>query len=257
MIVAGVAIVGVTSVAFGKEDPDGSGPATTLTGVVLLLLAQCFTGGQFIVEEKLLSGYYLDPFLVVGLEGFWGVCIWSILLPIFQTVRDCTFPLCDPKTGRLEDTSQAFAELGAHHVLIFQCLFIVLSIASFNATGVAITKYATAAQRSTVDTSRTLLIWIVSLAIKWEPFIWEEVVGFILLVGGTFIYNEIVVVPIGFMSYNTKVEIANREAKSGRRAHQDDGKDANYVATSPHAAYDNNRNKRAIMAAQDGQNGSR
>jgi hypothetical protein len=219
MIVAGVAIVGVTSVAFGKEDPDGSGPATTLTGVVLLLLAQCFTGGQFIVEEKLLSGYYLDPFLVVGLEGFWGVCIWSILLPIFQTVRDCTFPLCDPKTGRLEDTSQAFSELGAHHVLIFQCLFIVLSIASFNATGVAITKYATAAQRSTVDTSRTLLIWIVSLAIKWEPFIWEEVVGFILLVGGTFIYNEIVVVPIGFMSYNTKVEIANREAKSGRRAH--------------------------------------
>lgn len=172
MIVAGVAIVGITSVAYGKASADGDGPTTTVTGIVLLLVAQCFTGGQFIVEEKLLSGYYLDPFLVVGLEGFWGVCIWAILLPIFQTVRDCTFPLCDPKTGRLEDTSQAFADLGAHHVLIFQCLFIVLSIASFNATGVSITKYATAAQRSTVDTSRTLLIWIVSLAIKWEPFIW-------------------------------------------------------------------------------------
>ena len=71
------------------------------------------------------------------------------------------------------------------------------------------------------------------------------------MVSGTFIYNEIVVVPIGFMSKNTKAEIANREAKEGRRDNMD-SKDANYIATSPHAAYDNNRNKRAIMAAQDG-----
>jgi len=75
--------VGIVSVALGKKDDDGGEPSTTLTGVLLLLGAQCFTGGQFIVEEKLLGGYYLDPFLVVGLEGFWGVCIWSILLPIF------------------------------------------------------------------------------------------------------------------------------------------------------------------------------
>jgi len=217
MIVAGVAIVGIVSVTLGKKDEGADGPSTTLTGVLLLLGAQCFTGGQFIVEEKLLSGYYLDPFLVVGLEGFWGVCIWSILLPIFQTVRECTLPVCDPRTGRLEDTSAALSEWGAHHVLILQSGFIVVSIASFNATGVSITKYATAAQRSTVDTSRTLLIWIVSLFLKWEPFIWQEVVGFLLLVGGTFIYNEIVVVPIEFMSRNTKKEIANREAKEGRR----------------------------------------
>lgn len=115
----------------------------------------------------------------------------------------------------------------------------------------SITKYATAAQRSTVDTSRTLLIWLVSLRIGWEPFIWQEVVGFLLLVSGTFIYNEIVIVPIEFMSRNTKAARANREAKEGRRELVD-GKDANYVATSPHAAYDNNRNKRAILAAQEG-----
>lgn len=90
-----------------------------------------------------------------------------------------------------------------------------------------------------------------SLRIGWEPFIWQEVVGFLLLVSGTFIYNEIVIVPIEFMSRNTKAARANREAKEGRRELVD-GKDANYVATSPHAAYDNNRNKRAILAAQEG-----
>jgi hypothetical protein len=90
-------------------------------------------------------------------------------------------------------------------------IFIIISIALFNATGVAITKYASAAQRSTIDTSRTLLIWMVSLGLGWETFLPWELLGFVFLVIGTFIYNEIVVVPIEFMARNTKVEIARRE----------------------------------------------
>jgi len=60
-----------------------AGGATSITGILLLLAAQCFTGGQFVSEEKLLGGYSLDPLYVVGLEGFWGCCVFAILLPIF------------------------------------------------------------------------------------------------------------------------------------------------------------------------------
>ena len=95
--------------------------------------------------------------------------------------------------------------MGEHPILIMYSAFIIVSIACFNATGVAITKYATAAQRSTVDTSRTLLIWIFSLALGWESFLGLELLGFVLLVLGTLIYNEIYVVPIGFMSFNTNI----------------------------------------------------
>lgn len=125
-------------------------------------------------------------------------------------------------------------------------LFIIVSIACFNATGVAITKYATAAQRSTVDTSRTLLIWIFSLILGWESFLALELIGFILLVVGTLVYNEIVIIPIGFMSRNTRVIMKNREAeeeRAGGSVNLDEGA-MNYVATSPHAKYDSNRNKR-------------
>ena len=87
-----------------------------------------------------------------------------------------------------------------------------MSIALFNATGVAITKYASAAQRSTIDTSRTFAIWMISLGLGWEEFLPWELLGFFLLVLGTFIYNEIWIVPIDFMSKNTKVERAKREA---------------------------------------------
>ena len=66
-----------------KKDGDGSAATTSLFGVILLLVSQCFTGCLFISEEVFLSGYYLDPFLVVGLEGMWGTLIFAILLPIF------------------------------------------------------------------------------------------------------------------------------------------------------------------------------
>lgn len=116
MIVAGVAIVGIVSVAMGKKDDSADGePSTTITGVLLLLLAQCFTGCQFIAEEKLLGGYYLDPFLVVGLEGFWGSCIYAILLPIFQQVK-CDGALCHH--GYLEDSKSAFLQFKENHILI-------------------------------------------------------------------------------------------------------------------------------------------
>lgn len=91
IIVAAVAGVGLVGIAISNkiknadsEDSDSdSGSTTTVLGILLLLFAQCFTGGQFVVEEKLLGGYYLNPLYVVGLEGLWGCTIYAIILPIF------------------------------------------------------------------------------------------------------------------------------------------------------------------------------
>jgi drug/metabolite transporter (DMT)-like permease len=89
-IITGVAIVGLVGVLYSKdEEGDDDKTPTTALGIILLLISQCFTGLLFISEEKLLSGYYLDPLLVVGLEGFWGCIYYAILLPIFQKVN-CT-----------------------------------------------------------------------------------------------------------------------------------------------------------------------
>jgi hypothetical protein len=66
-----------------------------LLGILIILIAQCFSGGMFIVEEKLLGGYYLDPLYVVGLEGFWGCIMWSILLPILQNINCSKENICD------------------------------------------------------------------------------------------------------------------------------------------------------------------
>mgnify|MGYP001052241424 CR=1 FL=1 len=140
--------------------------------------------------------------------------------------------------------------MGEHPWLIVQSVGIICSISCFNATGVAITKHASAAQRSTVDTCRTLLIWIMSLIFLGEEFLPLEILGFILLVAGTLVYNEIVIVPIGFMKKNTKEELAKRENGSldgNVRA----SRAMNYMSSSPQAAYDQQRNLRMIDQAKN------
>jgi hypothetical protein len=84
-------------------------------------------------------------------------------------------------------------------MILVWSILICFSIASFNAFGVAVTKNASSAQRSTIDTSRTVLIWVVQLATGAEQFDPIQLVGFILLVIGTLVYNEIVIIPwMGF-----------------------------------------------------------
>lgn len=62
----------------------------------------------------------------------------------------------------------------------------------FNFFGLSVTRQISATARSTIDTCRTLFIWLVSLGLGWETFKWLQVAGFVLLVWGTALFNEIV-----------------------------------------------------------------
>ena len=79
-IVLGVAEVGLVTILSGSATPTHGSVAL---GIILLLCSQCFAGTQFIVEEKLLGGYYLDPFKIVGTEGLFGLLYYLFCLPIF------------------------------------------------------------------------------------------------------------------------------------------------------------------------------
>ena len=62
---------------------------------------------MFIVEEKILGNYYLNPMMVVGWEGIWGVCFYVVflfiaqLIPHFEGMKDI-FPY-----GKIEDSFAA------------------------------------------------------------------------------------------------------------------------------------------------------
>ncbi|KAK3899127.1 solute carrier family 35 member F6, partial [Staphylotrichum tortipilum] len=70
------------------------------------------------------------------------------------------------------------------------------SPSGFNFFGLSVTRSVSATSRSTIDTCRTLFIWIVSLGLGWETFKWLQVLGFALLVYFTFLFNGIVQPPL-------------------------------------------------------------
>ena len=87
------------------------------------------------------------------------------------------------------------------HALIHCCTLSgnIVSIAFFNFAGISVTKEISATTRMVLDSLRTIVIWVVSLAVLWQPFAWNQflvqAVGFILLLAGMCIYNNIVCAP--------------------------------------------------------------
>jgi len=55
----------------------------------------------------------------------------------------------------------------------------ILSIAFFNFAGVTVTKEISATTRMVLDSVRTLFIYVVSLALRWQTFFWLQVIIFV------------------------------------------------------------------------------
>ena len=156
---------------------------------------------------------------VVGFEGLWGILLWSALLPILGNIH-CTIDKDLCPYGTIESTKGAIDDFGANHILIVLSVAICISIACFNGFGVSVTKNASAAQRSTIDTSRTVIIWIFFLIVpfngKREDFSVLQLFGFIFLVFGTLVYNEILVLPfLGFDQYTKEALKRKGQGQSG------------------------------------------
>jgi len=143
----------------------------------------------------------------VGCEGLIGLLAFSIILPL-ATNYECHNALC--QNGRLEDMHSVLAELRYSQELTRSIIVCIILIAGYNATGVMMTKFASSTQRSTIDNSKTVIIWMVFLFTGEEKFIWLELAGFALLTLGTLVYNEIIEIPLDFMSRNTAHNIEKR-----------------------------------------------
>ncbi|KJX97259.1 integral membrane protein [Zymoseptoria brevis] len=165
--------------------------AETVLGFFLIAVAQIFTATQFVLEESIMERYSMDPIQVVGWEGVFGFLVTLIGMGILHATVGST----PAGKGGYFDAREGFYEIFHYPAIGFTSLLIMISIGGFNFFGLSVTRSLSATSRSTIDTCRTLFIWIVSLGLGWETFKWLQVVGFALLVWGTAIFNEIVQPP--------------------------------------------------------------
>merc|ERR1719382_1093818 len=114
------------------------------------------------------------------MEGMFGILFGVLLLS------------CLNYTG-VESTPEAFYQMNHSVPLAIAVVGSIFSIAFFNFSGVTVTQQASAVARSTIDVSRTILIWAVELALGWNTFNSLQLTGFLIVAAGTMIYNRLIV----------------------------------------------------------------
>lgn len=194
-ITVGIFIVGFSASSDSSAKKSISLDYKILFGVLLILLAQIFTSSQFVIEEALLEKYSLQPIKVVAWEGFFGtaICIFVSLLTLFvfalfASQTDDSMTSLFNQFNLMVGIEQVFAS----DRLLVSSVAIILSLATFNVAGVTVTRLISATSRSTIDSCRTIGIWMISLLLGWESFRVLQLVGFALLIYGTLVFNGIV-----------------------------------------------------------------
>ncbi|KAH6661140.1 integral membrane protein [Truncatella angustata] len=207
--VLGVAVVGlagaiqpdhrVTPAMVGEwsatENPALPDAARAIIGVLLIAGAQIFTATQFVLEEWILERSGIEPMQVVGWEGLFGLAVTLFGMLVLH------FAIGRTDAGRygIFDMVEGFRQMTEYKAVLLSSFLIMISIGGFNFFGLSVTRTVSATSRSTIDTCRTLFIWIVSLGLGWESFKWLQVPGFALLVYFTFLFNGIVKPPFKFL----------------------------------------------------------
>ncbi|XP_053737166.1 solute carrier family 35 member F6 [Synchiropus splendidus] len=183
--ILGLVIVGLADFLSGNHDSHKL--SDVITGDLLIVMAQVIVAVQMVLEEKFVYKHDVHPLKAVGTEGCFGFFVLSLLLIPMYFIYVGNFG-SNPRHV-LEDALDAFCQIGHQPLILLALLGNTVSIAFFNFAGISVTKEISATTRMVLDSLRTLVIWVVSLALGWEHFHYLQVLGFLVLLLGAGLYN--------------------------------------------------------------------
>ncbi|KAF4671518.1 hypothetical protein FOL47_001501 [Perkinsus chesapeaki] len=202
--VIALVFVGLSSVASRENQTQVVSLGKLLLGICFIVGGQVVCAAQYVIEEFLLKPPHdVSPVALVGLEGFWGtIFMVAVALPIVGAIHG------GDVGGVIENTKDSFIMLGHSSTLMWLTISFVISVFVFNLCGVMVTATASAVHHTFLDATRTILIWIVSVIMFYaapgeglgEPLTaWSilQLVGFVMLIYGELLYDEVVKLPFG------------------------------------------------------------
>ncbi|CAG9862081.1 unnamed protein product [Phyllotreta striolata] len=187
-VILGLFVVGIGD--FIYKGTDNKSRNDIITGDMLIVIAQIIQSIQMVVEEKFVAGQNIPSLQAVGWEGLFGFVVLGLLQIPFYFIRAGP-PVTVHPGDRLEDPIDAFVQIGHSWRLTLAVLGTVFSIAFFNFSGISVTKELSATTRMVLDSVRTIVIWIFSLAFFGQVFHWLHLLGYVLLLFGMSLYNGI------------------------------------------------------------------
>lgn len=198
ILMIGFFVVGLSSIIFtnnggGKEQSI----FLSLLGVALMFLSLIFQGFQYVYEERIMDQVEVDPKRFIAAEGIFGTITMTILLFVTANLPCYSEEMCDIDIA-FDSPSAAMIQMLRNFPLLFYSILSVLSIMVFNLTGLYLTKYVSSIFRVIIDSIRTISVWFFAVLFGFETlklgsFV-MQIIGFMLLIVGNLIYNEIIVV---------------------------------------------------------------
>ena len=197
-------LVGISSVMSVDEQPVVVSLWEALFGITIVVLGQVICASQYVVEEYLLKPPNdVAPMAMVGMEGVWGSLLMAgLILPVFQ------FVIPGSDVGKVyENSTDALAMIG--NSLSLQTLITVcfVSILIYNVCGVMVTQQASAVHHTFLDATRTIFVWMASVAVFYHPgtgrsfgeplTAWSglQLLGFVILLIGESVYDGLLRLP--------------------------------------------------------------
>jgi drug/metabolite transporter (DMT)-like permease len=177
IVILGISLVGLST----SRNPESQ--SLDASGLPWKAIGCCIAGEilqavLWVYQESVLKKYDIPPLQLVGMEGVLGIAVGSVIMIIAHPLG-------------VENVSESFHQLSHSVPLMISVACLLVSMAFFNFSGVGVTKLGSAVHRSIIDVSRAVLIWMVELLLRWHTFIFCQFVGFVVLVVGALIYNNL------------------------------------------------------------------
>jgi drug/metabolite transporter (DMT)-like permease len=180
----------------------GLNSSQVVFGIGLTVFSQLCSAVQVVVEESLLKSSYAQsyqppsPARVVAFEGLCGLAVMAVVLVCMQFIPG-------DDHGSFENSIDSMEKLVNNFGLSVLVLIYCLSIALFNQFGMSVSKYLSSLHRTLIDSLRALVVWGAQLILyyacgltaygtEWNSYSFVQLFGFLLLVLGTLVYNEVI-----------------------------------------------------------------
>ena len=117
--------------------------------------------------------------------------IMSVLLvPLsYIDIGSCIFSNSPSPPWNLEDPIDGFIQLGNNRLLLLLFCTYIFLVAFYMYGSIAVTKEFNATTRMVLESSRSLIVWVVSLCVGWQQFQYLRLIGFCVMTSGIFLYN--------------------------------------------------------------------
>mmetsp|Transcript_1147 Transcript_1147/g.2327 ORF Transcript_1147/g.2327 Transcript_1147/m.2327 type:complete len:345 (-) Transcript_1147:84-1118(-) len=178
----GLVLAGASSMKTSWNDAKGAvhdHPAKVIFALSVGMASQFAGSCQVVFEAKVMKKYTVEPLKLTGYEGLIGTPIGCGIIYVAYMLGNF-------------NPAQAVSEMVHDPHTAFLLLCFLIFVASFNLSGMFVTKYGSPVLRTMLEITRTAFIWMVEVMFAWNPFQSDQLFAFLAIATGTLLYGNFI-----------------------------------------------------------------